>query len=1096
MSIFRVGSIVASMGLDVGGWNRSVAGVLRQSLHIRQNLNMILRDVAAVGRMMGLMGAASLYAFQRVGAGFIDVARKVENTTIALEQFTRSEKTAADFMEELIVYGTKVPFSIELINQAATTLTGTFKGNIEQVKAWLPIMSDMMAFGQTVGIRAEDFVYNFNRALTAGIQNAEILRERMAVVLGFKPGQAYTGRETAAKIIEEWEKVDSVFRGMSQRMMQTYEGQLSNLQDTWFQFKKMVMDAGVFDFLKTTLGSVNRAFAENKDVIKNWITENKAAILDTVLLTGALIALVTVVSIVTSVVLPMVTVIQGTVLAFYSLGQVIAKVTLLQAGSWFLGAIAGAVGLAAAITATIATVLLIGGAIIAVRATWIQNNELIKEHWGSSLNSMADGWKSYVHYLIQGLDMFKNAAQSVFSGTVRMFTKLFTSFSTGAVLGAEMDRLEQKYLKQMQGDDYGKVSPTQDMLLLAQRRAKRNITELDKLIQQSKEEINNEDFYGGVKESTLGVFEQIKTASADTWGDIKAQTIQDISAMTEAVKSQFPGITKFVNDFRSAAGSGAPAWDDNYWGFKPNLDLLGGETKDTAGANKAAKEAARLLEEISRYRLDIYPKEKLAEELRNLQEFAKKAPNMIDPVTMSIKMQELFNQFTAEGDKQIKDWTGFEEILSSRVNPAMVELWKVNAAIADETKRTLDQMKDMELGMDQKLEAGKDWLTGGADFETQLDHWATLHEQAREYIEMMTSGENPALTPAEGENLFSKRYLQDVADAATQTLGVLTKQLNAKGTTMEQKVLIKQAIMKKFKEDFNSLVIDPIMHFGNALDEIGAKKIGGLIKFMGRMTDVFKRGSDYIKEIPALMASMAGEGVKAAVKIGTAMHIAFNILALIADVVVTIISLFGDMGGAAKEELSGVAKVIDEIKDASSQWAEEFTDAMITMAKTGEKTFKEFANSVIEDIFRIAFTEMIVNPAVRFIGDKLPGFAKGGAFDKGGIVSSPTNFAFAGGMAEMGEEKPEAVMPLMRGRDGRLGVKEVGGGRRGGNMIVNIQAHGIPAENVSVSETREHSDGTREIDVIVHNSMRRGIHQGKFNRDFAAVFQGMRRRTS
>lgn len=62
---------------------------------------------------------------------------------------------------------------------------------------------------------------------------------------------------------------------------------------------------------------------------------------------------------------------------------------------------------------------------------------------------------------------------------------------------------------------------------------------------------------------------------------------------------------------------------------------------------------------------------------------------------------------------------------------------------------------------------------------------------------------------------------------------------------------------------------------------------------------------------------------------------------------------------------------------------------------------------------------------------RLFGFANGGAFDRagqitafarGGIVDRPTVFPFAKGIGLMGEAGPEAIMPLRRGPDGRLGV--------------------------------------------------------------------------
>jgi phage-related minor tail protein len=73
------------------------------------------------------------------------------------------------------------------------------------------------------------------------------------------------------------------------------------------------------------------------------------------------------------------------------------------------------------------------------------------------------------------------------------------------------------------------------------------------------------------------------------------------------------------------------------------------------------------------------------------------------------------------------------------------------------------------------------------------------------------------------------------------------------------------------------------------------------------------------------------------------------------------------------------------------------------------------------------------------------GFARGGAFAQGrvqpfasgGVVSGPVSFPMRGGRGLMGEAGPEAIMPLSRTADGRLGVKTDGGGRAV-NVVMNI----------------------------------------------------------
>lgn len=104
---------------------------------------------------------------------------------------------------------------------------------------------------------------------------------------------------------------------------------------------------------------------------------------------------------------------------------------------------------------------------------------------------------------------------------------------------------------------------------------------------------------------------------------------------------------------------------------------------------------------------------------------------------------------------------------------------------------------------------------------------------------------------------------------------------------------------------------------------------------------------------------------------------------------------------------------------------------------------KGVAKTIADTIYGIAM-KPVTNAAGGALAQGLAGvmgafmpFAKGGAFAQGkvmpfangGVVAGPTQFPMRNGRGLMGEAGPEAIMPLARGPDGRLGVQAGGGGR-------------------------------------------------------------------
>lgn len=116
-------------------------------------------------------------------------------------------------------------------------------------------------------------------------------------------------------------------------------------------------------------------------------------------------------------------------------------------------------------------------------------------------------------------------------------------------------------------------------------------------------------------------------------------------------------------------------------------------------------------------------------------------------------------------------------------------------------------------------------------------------------------------------------------------------------------------------------------------------------------------------------------------------------------------------------------------------------DALTNFVMTGKLNFRDFANAIIADIIRIGIQQAIMKPLMAAFG-----FADGGVFGQGGIiklaaggvVNGATPFLHKGGLGVMGEAGPEAVMPLKRLSNGRLGVEAVGMGASNGGGVQNV----------------------------------------------------------
>ena len=151
----------------------------------------------------------------------------------------------------------------------------------------------------------------------------------------------------------------------------------------------------------------------------------------------------------------------------------------------------------------------------------------------------------------------------------------------------------------------------------------------------------------------------------------------------------------------------------------------------------------------------------------------------------------------------------------------------------------------------------------------------------------------------------------------------------------------------------------------------------------------------------------------------------------------------------ATHDLKATKLLLDQINHSASN----VTRTLLTgfgAATTSGKTFNETLAVIAQSLARIAIREGtrvlaqgLVNGLSGLFANAFGANSPATHFAQGGVIASPAYFASGGAIGLMGERGAEAVMPLARGADGRLGVVAQGEAARPTTVTVNIAAQDI-----------------------------------------------------
>lgn len=151
----------------------------------------------------------------------------------------------------------------------------------------------------------------------------------------------------------------------------------------------------------------------------------------------------------------------------------------------------------------------------------------------------------------------------------------------------------------------------------------------------------------------------------------------------------------------------------------------------------------------------------------------------------------------------------------------------------------------------------------------------------------------------------------------------------------------------------------------------------------------------------------------------------------------------------ATQDLRAMKLLLDQINVSAGNVTKTLAVGFGSAATSG-KSFNDVLANITQTMARMALragtkalAEGLVSGLSGMFSNAFGGATPVAPFAQGGVVARPTYFANGGAMGLMGERGAEAIMPLARGPDGRLGVVAQSGGARPVAVTVNIAAQDI-----------------------------------------------------
>lgn len=244
--------------------NGKVGAAMAQVARATDQATAALKHYAAAGAVIAAGGVFMV-------KGIIDTAAEFEKFRSQLETFEGTQEKARAAMDWINDFAVKTPYELDGVTEAFIKLRSYGLD---------PVKDDLL---RTLGDTAAGMGKPLMQPVEA-IADAMIGQNRRLEELGIKANvqgnkviytyfdkqnrqmRAMADRNNAEQIRATMQTIwNERYAGSMDKLSQTWAGKISNISDAWGAFKRMIADAGVFDYLKEKLGGL----LDKIDAMKN-----------------------------------------------------------------------------------------------------------------------------------------------------------------------------------------------------------------------------------------------------------------------------------------------------------------------------------------------------------------------------------------------------------------------------------------------------------------------------------------------------------------------------------------------------------------------------------------------------------------------------------------------------------------------------------------------------------------------------------------------------------------------------------------------------------------------------------------------------------